>query len=275
MKRKIVVTIAVYFIVAIAIFFALLPLIWTFLTSFKTPVDATANPPKWIFIPTLENYIKVFSEEKFPLYLSNSLIISTTCAISLLLIVFPAAYSLARFKIHGKEDILFWLLSTRITPPVIILIPIFIIFKNLNLLDTYPAIILMHMCINLPLALWMLLSFFEGLPKDIEEAAMVDGCSHLGVLLRIVLPLALPGIAVTTLLCFLFSWNEVLFALILTGLNTKTASIAIYNYLTWVEIKWGELSSAAILIMLPPILITFLAQKYIVRGLMIGGALKR
>jgi multiple sugar transport system permease protein len=131
------------------------------------------------------------------------------------------------------------------------------------------------MCINLPLALWMLLSFFEGLPKDIEEAAMVDGCSHLGVLLRIVLPLALPGIAVTTLLCFLFSWNEVLFALILTGLNTKTASIAIYNYLTWVEIKWGELSSAAILIMLPPILITFLAQKYIARGLMIGGALKR
>ena len=199
--------------------------------------------------------------------LRDSLIISFATALVSVLIGAPAAYSLARFKIGG-ENLSFWILSTRMFPPVASALPLFLIFKHIRFLDTHLALIIANTIFNLPFVIWLFKGFFEDLPVELEEAARIDGCSFWGSFVRIALPLITPGLVVTTLFSFVFAWNEFMFALILTFTpRAKTLPIIAASTMTSESMLWGKLTVLGTLIAVPSILMTLLAQKYIVRGL--------
>jgi multiple sugar transport system permease protein len=250
--------------------FFLAPIVMIFLTSIKSRVDALAFPPVWIFQPTLANFEEIFELYDFGLYFRNTLLASVTSTALAMLLGVPAAYSLARFRFRYQSNIAFWILSIRITPPIAAMIPVFILFRNLRLLDTIPGLVLIYCTFNLPFVVWMMRGFFEDLPVDLEESAMVDGCSRLGAFSRIALILAAPGLASTAILTFLFTWNEFIFALILTGTSARTMPVAVQLFMRETGILWGHMTAAAVFMMLPTLVLTFFIQRYLVRGLTFG-----
>lgn len=242
--------------------------------SLKRKVDALAMPPKWIFQPILDNYVEVFALQRFTQFYVNSLVVGFASVALVLIIGVPASYTLSRISFKGKKNVDFWILTTRMAPPIGVLIPFFLIFRTLNLLDTKIALIAMHVAINLPFAIWIMKGFFAEVPKEIEEASLIDGCSYWKSFLRITLPLVLPGVAATAIIVFLLSWNELLFAVTLTGLQSKTAPVALYNFVSYEEISWGPLSASAIVALVPVILFIILLQKQLIRGLTFGAISK-
>lgn len=268
--NKLLVDVLCYLILIIVCVIFLLPIYWVVTTSLKLPIEIFELPPKWIFVPTLENYIQLLKTVDFISCYVNSIIVASSSTILSLALGFPTAYALARFRIKRKEDIAFWILSTRFTPAVAIAIPIFILFQHLRLLNTYPALILVHTLMNLPLAVWMLRGFIESIPPELEQAALVDGCSESQAILRITIPLSLTGIIATGVLCFIFSWNEFLFALLLTGVETRTAAVMMYCFIGFSEIRWGQMCSAAVLVSIPVIIFGILVRKYLIAGLTFG-----
>lgn len=260
-----------YFAIAFVIALALFPIYWTFATAFKSKVDALATPPVWMFRPILDNFRYItHARIAFPRYLLNSIIISLgTTAISLTAGSI-AAYSLARYDFRGKENIAFWMLSTRMIPAPAVVLPIYILMRSLRLVDTHLAPILTHTLITLPFVVWVMRGFFEEIPAEIEEAALVDGCSRWGTFLKIVLPLSIPGLIVTALFCIMFSWNEFLFALVLTSTKAKTATVACTEFRGWMETAWGPACAAAAITIVPILLITMFLQRHLVRGLTLG-----
>ena len=253
---------------------AVFPVFWMFLMSLKRTVDALAMPPKWIFQPILDNYVEVFALQRFTQFYVNSLVVGFASVALVLIIGVPASYTLSRISFKGKKNVDFWILTTRMAPPIGVLIPFFLIFRTLNLLDTKIALIAMHVAINLPFAIWIMKGFFAEVPKEIEEASLIDGCSYWKSFLRITLPLVLPGVAATAIIVFLLSWNELLFAVTLTGLQSKTAPVALYNFVSYEEISWGPLSASAIVALVPVILFIILLQKQLIRGLTFGAISK-
>jgi len=181
-----------------------------------------------------------------------------------------AAYSLARFKFKGSDNIAFWMLSIRMMPPVVAVIPLYIIMRNLRLLDTPWCLVIAYLTINLPFVVWMMKGFFEEIPREIEESALVDGCSTFDVFRRIALPLAAPGLAATGIFTFIFSWNEFLIALILTGTKSVTLPVGIIGYMKETGINWGYMTAGGILALIPVIIFAALAQKNLVKGLTMG-----
>jgi ABC-type glycerol-3-phosphate transport system permease component len=263
-------TIMLAIIAAIVFFVILFPSFVLFLTSFKTELDAMSFPPKWIFQPTVKNYVAIFKTSPLLGYGFNSLAVASLNTGACLIIGSLAAYGLARFKFRGSKDLAFWFLSIRMMPPVAGIIPIYIIMKNLRLLDTIWCLILIYLTFNLPFVIWMLKGFFDEVPIEIEESALIDGCSEFGVFSRIALPLIAPGLAATAILAFIFSWNEFLFALILTGTRAVTLPVGIMGFMKETGINWGYMTAGGVLALIPVIFFVTLVQKHLVKGLTLG-----
>jgi len=257
-------------IITIVTLMSLFPIFWIAITSFKTDVEAVAMPPKWFFRPIYQNYIEAFIEKGFVGNFLNSIIIACVSIFIVLLVGVPAAYSLARFNFRGKRDIAFWILSTRMAPPITFLIPFFLMFRTLGLNDTLLGLIILHITINLALVIWMMRGFFQEIPVEIEEAAMVDGCSPFQTFFKITVPIAITGIFATAILSFIFSWNELMFAIVLSSNKAVTAPAAIYNFIGYYEVRWGVLCAASIIVLVPVMVFILLVQKNLIRGLTFG-----
>ena len=261
----------VFVLITVIIFgFVLFPPIVLFLTSIKTELDALSFPPKWIFQPTLQNYVDIFKTSPFFRFLLNSIIVASTNTALCLGLGSLTAYGLARFKFRGSENLSFWILSIRMMPPVAAIIPIYIIMKKVRLLDTPWALIIIYLTFNLPFVVWMMKGFFEDIPRAIEESALIDGCSEFAVFRKIALPLVAPGLAATAILIYIFSWNEFLFALILTGTRAVTLPVGIIGFMKETGINWGYMTAGGILALIPVIIFTILVQRHLVKGLTLG-----
>jgi multiple sugar transport system permease protein len=245
--------------------------VWMILTGLKTGVQNIAYPPEFIFTPTLENFRAVFQQHNFLRYLMNSLIIAGLATGISLALGLPAAYSIAKYR-QGKIGMI--ILVARMTPFVSYLLPWYIIFRYLGLIDTYLALTTTHLIITLPMVIWLMVPFFESMPAELEDAAMIDGCTRLQSFLIIVLPLARNGIATSAIISFIFSWNQFLFSLILSGPRTKTVPVAVYNFISYGKIDWAGIGAAATLIVLPVSVFAFFVRRTIVQGLTMG-ALKK
>jgi len=262
----------IIFVVIAAVVFAviLFPPVVLFLTSIKTELDALSFPPKWVFQPTLENYKHIFQFSPFMKYLLNSLIVASLNTGAVLVLGSLAAYSLARFRFKGADNIAFWILSVRMMPPVAAIIPIYIIMRNLRLLDTPWSLVITYLTFNLHFAVWMMRSFFREIPREIEESALVDGCSDFGAFWNVALPLVAPGLVATGILTFIFSWNEFLFALILTGSKAVTLPVGITGFMKETGINWGYMTAGGVLALIPVVIFTISVQKHLVKGLTMG-----
>lgn len=255
------------------IFWIITPIFWIFLTSFKIRRDIL-TPLKFIFMPTLNNYKWVISRANFIPAIQGSIIVAISSTMLSLIIGSPAAYSLARFKIPRKSDIEFWILTTRMLPPVSVIIPYYMLWRILNMYDTYFALTLMHSIINLPLVIWLLNSYFRQVPFEYEEAALVDGCSKIKAFFKVTIPISLPGLAVASLLAFLNSWNEYFFAFVIMS-SKQTLPIAISSFALYgLEIKYGEVAAACCIAMLPGLILAIFLRKYILQGFLAGTYLK-
>ena len=258
-------------IVTIAIFgIILFPAFVLFVTSIKNDVDALSFPPKWIFDPTIKNYVAILKNSPLVGYALNSLIVASLNTVLCLIVGSMAAYSLARFRFKGADNIAFWILSIRMMPPVAAIIPIYILMKNIGLIDTPWCLVITYLTFNLPFVVWMMKGFFEEIPREIEESALIDGCSDFGIFLRIALPLVAPGLTATAILVFIFSWNEFLFALILTGTKAVTLPVGIIGYMKETGINWGYMTAGGILALVPVVVFMILVQKHLVKGLTLG-----
>ena len=243
------------------------PFLWMVLGSLKTTVDFLAFPPVFLFAPTLDNYRQVLADNTFLRFTLNSTIVAAGATGLGLLLGIPAAYALARYR---RTAIGVVLLLARMAPGIAFLIPLFVMFLELHLVGSYASLIASHLIFTLPLTVWMMVGFIEAVPIEIEKAALIDGCSLPGVLLRIIVPLTAQGIAATGILAFIASWNNFLFALVLANDNTKTLPVAVLGYIGYNSIQWGTLMAAATFITLPVLVLALFVQRYIVRGLVAG-----
>ncbi len=243
------------------------PFAWMVFGSFKTTLDFLAYPPVFVFHPTLDNYRQVFADNAFLRYLLNSTIVALGATSIGLLLGVPAAYALARWR---QTALGILLLAARMAPGIAFLIPLFVMFLQVHLVGSYTSLILSHLIFTLPLTVWMMVSFIEAVPREIEQAALIDGCSVLGVILRVIVPLTAQGIAATSILAFIASWNNFLFALVLANDRTKTLPVAVLGYIGYNSIQWGTLMAAATFITLPVLVLAMCVQRYIVRGLVSG-----
>ena len=248
----------------------LFPIYWLATMSLKKPVDAISRPPKFFFTPILDNYAAVIANGEVWSYFGNSMIVASLTTATALLIGIPTAYVLARYRFPGNADFGFWILSTRMTPPVAMLIPFFALYVRIGLLDTYAGLVMAHVAINLSIIVWLMKGFFEDLPGELEEAAFMDGATAFQAFRQIALPVALPGIAAVAILCFLFSWNEFLFSLVLSQ-NIRTVPVGLYTFVGYQQIRWGELSASSVLMLAPVLAFVFVFQKQLVRGLTFSG----
>jgi multiple sugar transport system permease protein len=241
--------------------------IWMILTGLKTGVQNISYPPEFFFVPTLENFRAVFQQYNFFRYLMNSLVIATLATGISLALGLPAAYSIAKYR-QNKIGII--ILIARMTPFVSYLLPWYIIFRYLKLIDTFTALTITHLIITMPMVIWLMVSFFESVPGELEDAAVIDGCSRWQSFRIIVLPLVRNGVATSAIMSFIFSWNQFLFSLILSGPKTKTVPVAVYNFISYGKIDWAGIGAAATLIVLPVSIFAFFVRKSIVQGLTMG-----
>ncbi len=259
--------------IALAVLFFLFPIFWVIVTSFKTPGDVMSYPPTLFFTPTLENYPAALERQPFLRYLTNSVIVTVSSTAFTLIIGTLAGYSLARFQVRGKRHITFGLMLAKMFPPIILVLPFFVLLSNVGLTNNLFALALTYTSFNLPFITWILWSFFRDLPKGLEEAAMTDGCTRFGAFWRVMLPLARPGIAVAAIFTASISWNEFLFALNLMGPEHATLPVMASNFVTVDGILWGPVTAVGTLLMIPMLVLTFSLQRHLVAGLT-GGALK-
>ncbi|MFN8080025.1 MAG: carbohydrate ABC transporter permease [Kineosporiaceae bacterium] len=253
--------------IATLIFFA--PVAWMALTSFHTEADAATNPPS-IFAPfTLNGYRALFTRGIEP-FLINSAMASIVSTLIVLALAIPTAYALSIKPVEKWTDVMFFFLSTKFLPAIAALLPIYLIVKKLGMLDNVWTLILLYTSMNLPIAIWMMRSFLAEVPKEILEAAEVDGAGLLRVLISVVWPVAMPGVAATALICFIFSWNEFMFAVNLTGVRAGTAPVFLVGFITSEGLFLAQLCAAATMVSLPVLIAGWAAQDKLVRGLSLG-----
>lgn len=245
------------------------PVFWTLLISFRNEVDAGTFPPKWIAPFTLENYEKVFKVGAKS-FLLNSAIASIGSTIVILALAFPAAYALSIKPIKKSKDVLSFFLSTKFLPPIAALLPIYLILQKLQLLDNILALTVFYVAMNLPLAVWLLRSFLKEIPRELVEAAELDGASTIKILYRVLVPISMPGIAATSLICFIFTWNEFLLAINVTGFSAATAPVYLVGFVTAEGLFFAQLSAVSIVVSLPVIIAGWAAQDKLVSGLSLG-----
>jgi multiple sugar transport system permease protein len=247
--------------------FFLFPLLWMVLTSLKTNVQAMAYPPLWVFRPTLQNYIDVFEKNPFVQYIVNSTVVAVLAVGASLVCGLPAGYAMARYR---QNALGFLFLIVRILPGIAFLVPLFVIYRHLGMINTLWGIALAHIVVVLPLVIWIMAGFFEDVPRELEEAALIDGCSRVGAFVRIILPLSKPGIVAASILGFIASWNNFIFVLILGGKDTITLPMAVYGFVSFEDVNWGGLTAAATLITLPILLLSLIVQRHLAGGLTVG-----
>jgi multiple sugar transport system permease protein len=265
--------IIVFVVITLALLWTLIPLAWIVLSSFKYEADQFSIPPVWFPDKlTLENYATFFGNSEFVSSLLNSFITTFFSTVIALGLGIPAAYALARFDWKHANTIAFVILLARMTPPIVMVLPFFMIARYLNISNTYIPIVIALSFFSVPFAVWMMRGFFEEIPRSIEEAAMIDGCTRFQSLRRIILPLVLPGVSATSILCALIAWNEFLFALVLTGQNTRTLPVLVNMFVSERNIEWGVMSAAAIITVIPMVIFGLLVQNNLVKGLTMGSS---
>jgi multiple sugar transport system permease protein len=249
--------------------FLLFPIFWIALSAFKRPIDV--RRPTILFEPTLDNFRIIFSDlYRFGDLLVNSLIVCTAVVVISVPLAAMAAYGLARFRIRGKRWLLVAILSAQFFPAVVLVLPYFALFRQLGILDTLTALVIISLTHTLPFTIWLMKGFVETLPVEIEESAMVDGCSEIGVLRHIVLPLALPGLLTSAIFAFILSWNELIYALILTSKASRTVTVGLVSVVGERDVPWEQMSAAGILVMVPVLIMSFAIRRYFVSGLTAG-----
>ncbi len=259
-------------LIGVAFIGYLSPLIWLVLSSFKNRVDIFATPPSFIFHPTLSNYVVAFGQKGFGTNLRNSVIVAVASSAIALLIGIPAAYRLSRHRSRFQGAFLLALLAARLLPAMVLSVPLFVLASDVGLSGTYVAVVAAHLTFSIPFTVWMMRGFFLAVPASLDEAARLDGCSEISAFFRIVLPLTRGGVAATAIFLLINSWNEFLFALILTGRSTATLPVAIPNLLTPIGTFWGQIAAVATVTVIPVCVFAFVVQKYMVAGLT-GGAM--
>lgn len=268
-------------VAAIISFIYFFPVLWIILTAFKTHNDTLAVPPKFIFTPTLENFVGVFSRPysagadaqatNFDLYFFNSIFIAGTSVFLALVIGTLAAFGFSRYPLKGNDTYLFIILTTRMLPAIVVIIPVILMFRVAGLAGSYLGIIALYTAFNLPFTIWMMKSFFDELSLDVEDAARIDGSSDTRVFLKISLPQVIAGLAATAVFGLILTWNEYLFALLLTGVETRTVPVAMAQTIGGdIGVRWGLLAAIETLFLIPVILVTFFLQNHLLRGVTFG-----
>jgi multiple sugar transport system permease protein len=248
----------------------IVPLAWVVMLSLKSQLDAFAYPPLIIFKPTFEHYIAIFQDEIFIQAIRNSLIIALGSVFFSLLLAVPATFALSNLRGRLRRNSLLTILVIRMAPGMVYLLPYFVIFNRLKLLDTHIGLILIYLIFNVPLVIWMLLPVWSAIPHELEEAAVIDGANLWQVLVHVDIPLVRVGIIASGILAFIFSWNEFLFALIITRRKTITLPVAIIRYMAYEGTEWGKISAAAVFIMIPVVIFGFIIRRYMIAGLSAG-----
>jgi multiple sugar transport system permease protein len=266
-RSKLKGTLLFYFLLITVMTLFMIPFIWMILNSLKGPTDVTSIPPKLIFMPTFENYKEILTNPMLPKYFRNSTFTALGSSFLGIILGLPAAYSIARFK-QSRLSLL--VLIARIVPMISVLLPWFIIFSRIGLRDTFIAIIVCHLTITLPMTIWVMIGFFEDIPIELEDAARVDGCSLTGAFLRVFLPLAMPGIVVSFILGFIFSWNNFQLALVISGTETRTLPVVSYMQISLYHFNWGGMAASGMILTLPALILTLFVQRHIVKGLTLG-----
>ncbi|WP_020076863.1 carbohydrate ABC transporter permease [Cryocola sp. 340MFSha3.1] len=259
-----------FILVAVVVLYGF-PFVYMLLTSFKTPLETISVPPK--LLPTawtVDNYVSALTRDGVLASFINSIITAVLSTLISLVLAIPAAYAVTRFRTRTGRIFIVLALVARMVPPIVIGVPMITIFRNLGISDTSLALAIAHTTISLPLSIWLMSSFFEAVPTELEEAAKIDGNSRLGALWRVVIPVTAGGVAVTAIFAFLASWNEFLFALLLTAVRSQTTPIVIANFQTQFGLDWGSMTALAVLYSIPVILLTLLLQRHIVAGLTLG-----
>ena len=259
-------------LVIVLVLLVMFPFIWLIVMSFKTTEDIFAWPPRWFFTPTTENYTELWRGD-FPKSFWNSLVTSVTSTVIAILLGVPGAYALSRFEMRRSNQLSILILASRMAPPIAFTIPYFLAYRWMGLLDTKTGLILIYLTFNLSLVIWLMRSFFDATPKALEEAAWIDGASLWQSFTKIILPLSGPGLAATAILCFLYSWNDFFFALILTRTEATTAPVAIVNFMDYEGWAWGRIAAGGAMVMLPVLVFSILVRKFLIQG-MTAGAVK-
>jgi multiple sugar transport system permease protein len=246
------------------------PFYWMVTASFKQQSAILASNPQFFFQPTLENYVNAFSKFDILKSLQNSLFVALVTVLISLVLGTPAAYAIARFEFKAKRDIWFWFISNRMLSPIVVALPFFLIARNFRLLDTTWALILIYLTFNVPIVVWICADQFRNIPKELDEAATLEGYNSFAIFLKIALPLAAPALAVSAIFCFIFSWNELLYALILTRNEAKTAPVVATSFMSGYELPWGQIMATGTMVALPVIIFSMIVSRQLVRGLTAG-----
>jgi multiple sugar transport system permease protein len=251
--------------------FALFPFYWMVSSSLKEQTDLLASPPVWLFTPTLANYQAIFADQTVTNAILNSLIVASATTVLSLLLGAPAAYALARFEFRGKADLWFWFISNRMVSPIVLALPVYVLSRQVGLLNTHWVLILVYLTFNLPIVVWICTDQFRSIPRDLEQSARLEGASQFDIFWRIYLPLGIPGVAVSAIFAFIFSWNELLYALVLiTSQGLKTAPVIATNFMSGYELPWGKIMATGTLIVLPVTVFALVVSRHMVRGLTMG-----
>ncbi len=264
-RAEFLIQVTLYLGIAIFLVFFWVPLLWMGVKSFQEGMVGASQ-----FRYGFKNYVELFTNYPLAKYTLSSVVVGVSASTLAVIVGSLAAYALARLHIRGRKHIIFWILSNRFFPLMAVAIPYFIVFARLGLLDTRTGLILIYTAMNLPLVVWVMRTFFLEIPLEIEEAAMVDGCTRLQVLIRVCFPLVIPALTAVFVLSYIFCWNEFLFAHLLTDLNARTLPVAVANFQTDRQIFWGMLTAAGTIAILPPAVMVFLVRKSLVRGLSFG-----
>ncbi|MBE7556105.1 MAG: carbohydrate ABC transporter permease [Anaerolineales bacterium] len=274
--RKTLGWVSTYLVWIIATIVVLFPIYWMFVISARSRVELFGSTSLIQTTFFAENYTKPLSNPVFQRYMLNSLIVATTNAVLVAVLALLATYALSRWRLKGSDSIFFWTITNRMAPPAAFLLPIFLLFTRVfrigdfSLFDTRTGLILLYCVFNLPFAIWLMKGIIDGIPVELDEAAFVDGATTWDVLLKIITPLAAPGLAITAILSWVFAWNEYLFAATLTSVEARTITTGLAEFVTVTGTNWGEMAAVAVLSLIPALIFLSLVQKYIVMGLTFG-----
>lgn len=249
---------------------SIVPFAWLVMTAFKERVDILSPRPKLLFTPTWSNFYEAFVVGSFDEFLVNSVMVASGSVTICMLVGLPAAYAFSRFRVVGEKHLFFYVLTTRMAPGIALVLPLYMFFQTIGLLGTVWAVMISHTTFNLALVIYLMRNFFDEVPQALDEAALTEGASEWQVFWRIVLPLTRPGMAVTAVLAFLFSWNEFLFALMIGGSNVQTLPAGFPGLVTPLGTYWGQLAAVSVVVSLPVLLMVWFIQRHLARGLSFG-----
>jgi multiple sugar transport system permease protein len=254
----------------IVILVCVFPFYWMVATSLKQQSIALDSNPHFLFPPTLENYQKAFAKFDIGASLFNSLVVALSSTALSLILGAPAAYAIARFEFKAKKDLWFWFITNRMVSPIVLALPFFLIARQFRILDTQLVLILIYLTFNIPIVVWICTDQFRNIPKELDEAATLEGYSSFAIFWRIALPLGAPGLAVSAIFGFIFSWNELLYALVLTRNAAKTAPVVATSFMSGYELPWGQIMATGTVVALPVIIFSLLVSRQLVKGLTMG-----